>query len=218
MEGLPLYFTGFLAVLMLTSFVKILTVLSILRYGIGLNGIGFGLVIVIVSLALSLFVMSPDVERAGGLDMVLSQQLDANEEPALEATFRPFIEKHVDVNILERLSAIALRLDTTVIPEELEDDRPGDDVPGDNVVETATTPFGVLVAAFIVSELKVAFQIGFIILIPFLVVDLLVTNVLMSLGITQISQHVVSLPLKILLFFIVDGWLLITEKLVSGYL
>jgi len=211
MEGLPLYFTGFLGVLMLTSFVKILTVLSILRYGIGLNGMGFGLVIVVVSLALSLFVMSPDIERAGGLDRVLSQQMLAGEEPEIEKNFRPFIERHVDPLILDRLSLLAERLNRAQDPLDVTEESAEDSV-------QPAEPFGVLVAAFIVSELKLAFQLGFIILIPFLVVDLLVTNVLMSLGITQISQHVISLPIKILLFFIVDGWLLITEKLASGYI
>jgi len=215
MEGLPLYFTGFLGVLMLTSFVKILTVLSILRYGLGLNGIGFGLVIVVVSLALSLFVMSPDIERAGGLDRVLSQQMLADEEPEIEKSFRPFIERHVDPLILDRLSVLAIRLNHAQGPLDVMEES-ADDSAEDSV--QSAEPFGVLVAAFIVSELKLAFQLGFIILIPFLVVDLLVTNVLMSLGITQISQHVVSLPIKILLFFIVDGWLLITEKLASGYI
>jgi flagellar biosynthetic protein FliP len=77
--------------------------------------------------------------------------------------------------------------------------------------------FSVLAAAFLITELKVAFQLGFIILIPFLVIDLLVANALLVLGAQQFSHSVVSVPLKILLFFVMDGWLLVSQRLLGTY-
>ena len=203
MDSLSGYFTGFLGVLLLTSFVKILTTLNILRYGIGLKGGGFGLVVFGASIALSLLVMTPQIQQAGGVQSLLFEQ----SAQKIEEHFRPFLEAHTNNDIKVRFTSLALRLGGT---------------DGQKVISPApapqSIPMTVLVPAFLFSQLKEAFLVGFIILIPFLVVDLLVVNVLMSLGLNQMSQTLVSLPIKLLLFFAVDGWTLISEKLVSGYL
>ena len=211
MELLPWYLTGVLSILLLTAFVKILTTLSILRYGIGLEGFGFGIVIVAVSLGLSLLVMAPELQRAGGVDALLNGGTP-EKAIALEKNFTPFLKKHTDPEVAARLAKLS---------DEIRSGQPIDDAPADTPLKeqaVENVAFPVLVSAFLVSELAEAFHIGFLILIPFLVIDLLVVNVLMSLGITQISQAVVALPLKILLFFAVDGWALITEKLIRTYI
>jgi len=241
MDAIPPYLTGIVAVLLLSAFVKILTTLSILRYGIGLHGAGFGLVIVGVSFALSLLVMNPQLERVGGIDALLSiGQVSAGEGGNylhLEEQFRPFLEKHTDPEIEQRFVALAKKMGSkktiSAIPKEPEVpedvETMGEGVPGDGGIpplavgegtsaNTDVVPFPVLIAAFLISELSEAFQLGFMILIPFFVVDLLVTNILLALGVTQISQAVVALPCKLLLFFAVDGWTLVSEKLISGYI
>jgi len=205
MEALPAYFTGIIAVLLLSAFVKIVTTLSILRYGIGLHGSGFGFVIIGVSFALALLVMTPHIQTAGGLVAVLFSRSN-QQVSTLEKKFRPFLEQHTDQKISKRFMGLADKLS-------------GDEVSGKEKEAAATEklPFAVLVSSFLVSELQEAFQIGFLILIPFIVVDLLITNILLALGVTQISHAVVALPLKILLFFVIDGWALISEKLIMGY-
>ncbi|MCB0310430.1 MAG: EscR/YscR/HrcR family type III secretion system export apparatus protein [Bdellovibrionales bacterium] len=199
MEALAPYITAFLVILLLTSFVKIFTTLTIFRYGLGLEAGGFGIVILGVSLGLSLLVMQPQIEEAGGLEVFWRgyQQID---QQKIETSFRPFLERNSEQVIVDKFLKILTAKDSRA--------------------ETApqiATPFNVLIAAFLVSELKVAFNIGFLILIPFLVVDLLVGNALMSLGVTQMSHQVISLPLKILIFMVVDGWSLLSEKLISSY-
>jgi type III secretion protein R len=205
MDILPAYFTGIVAVLLLSSFVKILTTLTIVRYGIGLNGASFGFVVVALGFVLSLIVVNAQAPRSGGLAALISAKA-ASSAGELEENFGPFLDRHSQPEIKARLSAIAHKLKA----------------PKDGVAETPGalrgTEFPVLIAAFLLSELKEAFQLGFIILVPFLVIDLLVVNALMALGITQMSPFIVSFPLKILLFFAVDGWTLLSEKLLRAYL
>ena len=89
---------------------------------------------------------------------------------------------------------------------------------GEQIEQAKVDPFGVAIAAFLVTELRSAFELGFMILLPFLIIDLLVTNILVLLGIEQLSHFVVAVPLKLLLFVVVDGWALIAERLVASYL
>ena len=215
MEPLSPYLTGFLGILLFSAFVKILTTLSILRYGIGLNSSGFGMVIVLLSFALTLFVMSPQIDALGGMDLFAGSK-SWPETAAVEKELRPFMEKNADPRILNKLEAIAERLKNGSGASRMQP--VPDPNAGEPALKAAPRQLPVLAAAFLISELRDAFQMGFLFLIPFLVIDLLVTNVLLALGVVQISQAVVALPLKILLFFAVDGWALVSEKLVSGYL
>jgi type III secretion protein R len=197
MDALPAYMTGLFAVLLLSSFVKILTTLNIARYGIGLDGSAFGLVIIALSLGLSLLVMSPQVDQAGGVEALIG----VRDSATLEKNFRPFIEKHTDKGIKDRFSGLAKKLK-----------------PGTEPSATSPSQFPIDIAAFLVSQVKDAFILGFMILVPFLVVDLLCANVLMALGVQQLPVTVIALPLKILLFFAIDGWTLLSEKLINGYI
>jgi len=189
--------SGLMAVLLLSSFVKIFTSLTILRYGLGLETASFGVVIAGVSLALSLAVVSPQLDKVGGMGVVFGAASSLN-EANLEKSFRPFLEKHTSPELHARLSQVVSK-----------HQEPTEAAPKDS--------FALLIASFLISQLKEAFQLGFLILIPFLVIDLIVTNILMVLNITQMSQAAVALPFKILLFFVVDGWSLISEKLISSY-
>lgn len=190
------------AALILTSFVKILTALNILRYGIGLSDAPFGLVMVGVAGALSMLVMAPAFDSAGGLDAITRGGL-----PVIEKTYRPFLEKHADRKTIDRLTLIDQRLKETNAT----------DIPAIDAKSPKPVSFPVLVVAFLISELTAAFTIGLLFLIPFVVIDLAAANLLMALGVTQISQHVVTLPLKLLLFIAVDGWTLVSEKLLASY-
>jgi len=207
MESVSPYLAGLLAVVLLTSFVKIITTLSIVRFGLGLEGVGFGIVILSLGLALSLMIMS----RQSSGDFVMEALLSgrpAADMAKIDRTFRPFLEKQSHKDIKQRFARIAV-------------DLAGggkDDADGAKGEIAGELPLPVLAAAFLVSELKEAFKLGFLFIIPFVVIDLLVVNVLMALGVTQMPHNVVSLPLKVILFFAVDGWTLISEKLLAGYL
>lgn len=199
--------TGILAVLLFTCFVKIATTLSIFRFAIGLKGLTFGLVMLALSLALTLLVMSPQVEQSGGLNTLLALK-GPRDVKSIEETFLPFMAKHTDQRILGRIQKLSSRLS--------KEKASGGDV--NKELKSANKNLGVIVSAFLISELSDAFKIGFILLVPFVVIDLLVVNVLMALGIQQMSPLVVSLPLKILLFLAVDGWTLISERLIGAYI
>lgn len=203
MGDFPPYMTGLLLVLLLTGFVKIFTSLSILRMGLGLSGTGFGIVIAALSFALAMIISPPELQSIGGFGGAIFDSPSLSKLD-VEKTFRPFIEKNASPDITARLQ------------KRVSEVRSGGEAAPEKKEESAS--FGVLTASFLLNELKAAFQIGFIILLPFLVIDLLTVNIMMSLGITQMSHAVVSVPLKLLLFWAVDGWTLIAEKLLGGYI
>ena len=208
MESLPTYFSGLLLVLLLTSFVKILTTLSIMRYGLGLNNAGFGAVIIAFSIAISFLIVEPQMNRYGGIEGLFSGKLTVS-AAQVSQDFTPFLQKQTDLDIKERFVSLSTKLHQEKNKVEVKNST---EPPVGNI------SFSVLVSAFLVSELKEAFKLGFLFIIPFLVIDLVVANALLALGVSQLSNNVVSLPIKILLFFAVDGWTLITEKLISTYI
>ena len=230
MEVMPVYLTGIVALLLFSSFVKVLTTLPIFRTGLGLNTTGFGVVVVGISILLSLLVVSPSIGGEEGLDQFFNPKKELS-LGALDKKFSPFIDKNTDPKILEKLSRLVPKdkvekdksVSTVVKKGEVYTEKEiVDEIVGDNSVEDSAEEgnVGFLMrgVAFVISELTVAFQLGVMLLIPFIVIDLLVANLLTALGVTQISHLVVSLPLKLLLFFSIDGWTLLTEKLISGYM
>ena len=185
--------------LMMTSFVRIVIVLSILRQALGTGQTPPNVVIVGLSLFLTLFVMSPilgDVWRNAVVpfmdkSMAVEQALAAAEEP-----IRAFMTKQA------REEDIALFMD----------------IARNRAAETPQqVPFATLVPAFLTSELKSAFTIGFLIYIPFVVIDLIVASVLMSMGMMMLSPMMISMPFKLMLFVLVDGWGLIMGSLASSF-
>lgn len=197
-----------------TSFAKISVVLSILRNALGTGQVPSGTILSGLAVILSLYVMTPvgqqiaevagpaaaridanDPTSSSSIDAFL-EALDAGEEP-----LRDFLERNAGEN--ER----ALFLD---LARRSRDADRRDEVTGRDLL--------VLLPAFLVTELAEAFQIGFLIFLPFLVIDMVVANVLLALGMHMLSPTTVSLPFKLLLFVLVDGWYLLARALVLGYL
>ncbi|RMG19941.1 MAG: EscR/YscR/HrcR family type III secretion system export apparatus protein [Deltaproteobacteria bacterium] len=186
--------------LALTSFVKIAVVFSIARTAIGAQQVPPNLVITGLAVVLSLHVMAPVAEAAYG---ELEREAPHPESLLQRATraaapVRDFLLAHSS----EEDRAAFLELAARMRPETTVHD----------------TDFSVLMPAFLIGELRDAFRIGFLLFLPFLVVDLVVSTVLLSLGMHMLSPTTVSLPFKLLLFVAADGWRLIAEGLVAGYL
>jgi flagellar biosynthetic protein FliP len=185
-----------LTLLLCTSFVKIATVLSICRYGLGLVGIEFGVVCLVVALGLSVVAPPPELQALGLPDLLWSRS-DGVQPKALSEAVVPFMKRRLDPVVSEQL-----------IPAG------SGSVPGS---ESASSDLRALGPAFLLSELKVAFQFGCLILIPFVVIDLLVAHVLALIGVQQLAVQTVALPLKILLFVASGGWGLLGKKLLGLY-
>lgn len=186
-------------VLMMTSFLRILVVLSILRQAIGLQGSPPTQVLVGLSLFLSLFVMAPTLAdvNAAAIEPYSAGTLTA--DAAIASAGEAFHEFMVRQTREANLLMFA-------------------DIAGVGQFENPSDiPFSILMPAFVTSELETAFQIGFMLFLPFLVIDLVVASVLMSLGMMMLSPTIVSLPFKLLLFVLVDGWALLMGSLAMSF-
>jgi flagellar biosynthetic protein FliP len=185
--------------LMMTAFVRIVIVLSILRQALGTGQTPPNMVIVGLSLFLTLFVMSPvlsDVYQTA-LAPFMNQGMSFDRALALaEKPIRSFMLNQTREDDIAMFMEIA-RNKTFTSPQDV--------------------PFTTLVPAFLTSELKSAFTIGFLIYIPFVVIDLIVSSVLMSMGMMMLSPMMISMPFKLMLFVLVDGWSLIMGSLASSF-
>jgi type III secretion protein R len=191
------------ALVMLTSFLKIIVVLSIARSAIGAPQVPPNTAVTGLALVLTALVMAPVGERAvaamratpaeRGIAGTLAE-LERGAEP-----LRGFLTRFARADDRAAFLDVARRLRG-----------PGDSPPGDQ-------EFAVLAPAFVVSELRRAFTIGFLVFVPFLVVDLVVSNVLLALGLTQLSPTSIALPFKLLLFVAIDGWKLLARALTLSY-
>jgi len=193
------------AILMLTSFSKIAVVLSIARSAMGTQQIPPTTVLTGLAVILSLHVMAPvfeDMWKAGKASFDQAEEAEQMIEAGMVAAapLRAFLYRHGHPE--DR----ALFLD---LAKQLRGEERAEEVAEQDLVVT--------VPAFLVSELKEAFQIGFLVFLPFLVLDMLVANLLLALGMQSLSPTSVSLPFKLLLFVMVDGWRLLTQGLVLGY-
>ena len=198
---------------MMTSFVKIAVVLSILRNAIGSPQVPPTMVVTGLAFVLSLFVMAPvgsqiyaqvrsTLDQGAGASLTSPQAADAIVGAAAKARepIRGFLARHAHGRERALFADLARRMRPPAERDQVKDD-----------------DLLVLTPAFVTSELKEAFSIGFLLFIPFLVIDLLVANVLLSLGMHMLSPTTVSLPFKLLLFVLVDGWALLTRGLVLSY-
>lgn len=186
-------------VLAMTSFTRIIIVLAILRQALGTAQTPSSQVLVGLALFMTFFVMTPVIERvyAEAVQPYLAERIDAEE--AL---------RRAGVPLRQFMLAQTRETDLKLFAEV--SGRDGFDSP-------AAVPFSVLVPSFVTSELKTAFQIGFLIFIPFLIIDLVVASVLMSMGMVMLSPLIISLPFKIMLFVLIDGWGLIVGTLVASF-
>jgi len=194
---------GFLPALLLltTSFTRIVIVLSLLRMALGTQTAPPNQVIIGLSLFLTFFIMGPTFDRMYEQAYVPYSQQKLSFEQAAETAAVPmkeFMLKHTRANDLDLFARMA-RLE-----------KPADG-------SKADIPIRVVIPAFATSELKTAFQIGFMVFIPFLVIDMVVASVLMSMGMMMLSPVLVSLPFKLMLFVLADGWNLLIGSLVASF-
>jgi flagellar biosynthetic protein FliP len=185
--------------LTVTSFTRVVIVLSLLRQAVGVPQLPPNQVVVGLSLFLTLFIMAPvgqDI-HANAIEPYMAKKIDTNQ--ALEraiAPLRGFMlrqTREADLALMVSLSRIA--------PPKGQ----------------ADLPTHVLVPAFAVSEIKTAFQIGFVLFVPFLIIDVVVASILMSMGMMMLPPVIISLPFKLLLFVLADGWHLVIRALVMGF-
>jgi len=191
------------ALVLLTSFLKIAVVLSIARSALGAPQIPPSTAVTGLALALSFLVMAPVAERAAALAASRPGEVGVAGAAArltrAAGPVREFLSRFARPDDRAAFLEVARRLRSPDAPPPAEDD------------------LAVLAPAFVVSELRRAFTIGFVVFVPFLVVDLVVANVLLALGLTQLSPTSVALPFKLLLFVAVDGWRLLARALALSY-
>ena len=187
------------ALIMTTSFTRIIIVLSILRQALGTAQTPSNQILLGLSLFLTFFIMAPVFTSAyqSGVKPYLDEELSS--EVAMEKASEPFYHFMLQQT---RETDLALFADIAghgkLDPEE-------------------KVPFSLLLPSFVTSELKTAFQIGFLIFIPFLVIDLVVASVLMSMGMMMLSPMIISLPFKLMLFVLIDGWSLVMGTMASSF-
>ncbi|MEW5853702.1 MAG: type III secretion system export apparatus subunit SctR [Myxococcota bacterium] len=199
-------------IIMVTSFVKIAVVLSIIRQALGTQQIPPTPVITGLAIILTVYVMHPvglQMKRAADEEVAKenstlmdSRNVDLIIQAARksEGPMREFLMKHSHEKDRQMFYKVAYRLRA---PEDRDD--------------LKMTDLIIVVPSFVISELTEAFQIGFVIFVPFLIIDMVVSNILMALGMQMLSPTTISLPFKVLLFVLVDGWYLLTKGLVLGY-
>ena len=185
-------------VIMMTSFTRIIIVLSILRQALGLQQSPSNQVLIGLALFLSLFIMTPVLDKINNdaLQPYLNDQMTSREAfDKAQVPLHSFMLEQTRIKDLNSFMEFAnIHVDK---PEEV--------------------PMRVLIPAFMISELKTAFQIGFMIFLPFLVIDLVVASILMAMGMMMLSPMIISLPFKLMLFVMVDGWGLIMGSLVNSF-
>jgi flagellar biosynthetic protein FliP len=184
---------------MVTSFTRIVVVLSFLRNAIGLQQTPPNAVLISLALFLTAFIMAPTAETAyrEGIAPLMENKLSETE--ALERTMKPL---HAFMLGHTRDQDLKLFIDLAKLPE----------------IETREqTPLRALIPAFMISELRRAFEIGFLLFVPFLIIDMVVASILMSMGMMMLPPVVISLPFKLIFFVLVDGWYLVAGSLVQSF-
>jgi flagellar biosynthetic protein FliP len=184
--------------MMMTSFVRILIVLSFVRTALGTQNTPPNQVLVALALFLTLFIMTPTFQKAydDGIKPMIEERIDEGEGLRRAAQpFHGFMLEHVKEKDLQLFM----------------------DISKTTVEEPKDVPYQVLIPAFMISELKRAFEIGFLIFVPFLIIDMVVASVLMAMGMAMLPPIVISLPFKIIFFVLVDGWYMLAGSLVRSF-
>lgn len=198
--------------IMLTSFVKIAVVLSILRNALGTQQVPPNQVITGVALILTIFIMAPVLEKmyeeAGTLDNTEAIFSEVSVKTLFEASkkgkepLRDFLLRHSH----EKNQTMFFQLAQKMAQRN-----------GNDPQEIKSNDFRIIIPSFVTSQLTEAFQIGFFLFIPFLVIDMVVANILQAMGMFMLSPTIISLPFKLLLFIMIDGWVILIKNLVLGY-
>ncbi len=186
-------------IVMVTSFTRIVVVLALLRSAMGTQQSPPNTVLVSLALFLTAFVMAPTLERAytDGVAPLIAEEID--EAQAFERVMSP-VREFMLANVREQ----DLRLFVDIAEVE-------------NVVAPEDTPLQALIPAFMISELRRAFEIGFLLFIPFVIIDMVVASILMSMGMMMLPPIMISLPFKLVFFVLVDGWYLVAGSLVESF-
>lgn len=186
-------------ILAMTSFLRIIVVFSFLRQAMGTQQMPPTQLLVSFALILTFFIMEPHAQKAydEGISPYMQEKIDY--EKAFEKSVAPF-KSFMMKNTREKDLALFYRIRKLPNPQTVED-----------------VPLTILVPAFMISELKTAFEIGFLIFLPFLVIDMVVSAILMSLGMMMLPPVMISLPFKLLIFILVDGWNLLVQGLVASF-
>lgn len=188
------------ALMMMTAFTRIVVVLAILRQAIGLQQTPSNQIMIGMALFLTLFIMTPTLDRVN------------------EVALQPYLKE--EMTSIQAVEAASVPVRDFMLAQTREDDialfvklagKEG------TIASLEELPFTILMPAFVTSELKTAFQIGFMIFIPFLIVDMVVASVLMAMGMMMLSPIIISLPFKIMLFVMVDGWAMIMATLAASF-
>ena len=182
-----------------TSFTRIVVVLSFLRTAIGIQQTPPNTVPISLALFLSAFVMGPTLQRSydDGIAPLIAEKID--NETAFERTAKPFhdfMQTHVRDQDLQLFMGLG-RIPAVATPDD--------------------TPFRALVPAFLISELRRAFEIGFLLFLPFLIIDIVVASLVMSMGMVSLPPNVISLPFKLIFFVLIDGWYLVCGSLIQSF-
>jgi flagellar biosynthetic protein FliP len=186
--------------IMMTSFTRIVVVLSFLRTAIGIQQTPPNTVMISLALFLTFFIMSPTLEQAyqAGVQPLLNEEID--EMQAFEQGIEPFKQF-----MLQHVRQKDLNLFITLTETEVVEDDP------------MALPIQIIIPSFMISELRRAFEIGFMLFMPFLVIDLVTASILMSMGMMMLPPVTISLPFKIIFFVLVDGWYLITGAMLRSF-
>ena len=185
--------------LMMTSFTRIIIVFAILRQALGLQQTPSNQIMLGLALFLTIFIMRPvfEVVNEQALQPYMQEKITSSQAVALASepihAFMRAQTRESDIDMFVRISAT------------------------EPVAAASDLPFFVLAPAFLTSELKTAFQIGFLLFVPFLIIDLVVASVLMAMGMVMLSPIIISLPFKIMLFVLVDGWAMVIGSLAASY-
>jgi flagellar biosynthetic protein FliP len=187
------------ALVMVTSFTRLVIVLSLLRTAIGTQQSPPNTVMISLALFLTFFIMQPAFDQAyrTGIEPLIAEEI--SEEVAFERSMEPFhafMMRHVREKDLALMMDIG-QITAVEAPEE--------------------TPLRALIPAFMISELRRAFEIGFLVFVPFLVIDMVVASVLMSMGMMMLPPVMIALPFKLIFFVLVDGWYLVVGSLVQSF-
>lgn len=186
-------------ILMVTSFTRIVIVFSLLRQAMGLQSTPPTQIVISLSLILTIFIMEPYAKKSweDGIKPYMDEQIGY--EIAFERGMKPFKEFMIK-NTREDDLALFYRIKKEPNPKNID-----------------AVPLTLLMPAFIVSELRTAFEIGFLVFLPFLVIDIIVASILMSLGMMMLPPVMISLPIKIIFFIVIDGWQLIIGNLAQSF-
>lgn len=185
--------------MMVTSFVRIVVSLSLLRTALGLQQTPPNTVIISLAMFLTFFIMAPTFNKAyeEGIKPMMAEKI--KEEEAVKLTAQPF---HDFMMHYAREKDLKLFADIAKLPA---------------TTKAADVPYHIVIPAFMISELRRAFEIGFLLFLPFLIIDMVVSSILMAMGMMMLPPSVVALPFKIIFFVLVDGWYLVVGSLVKSY-